>query len=115
MTSSYSDESNIVKKNGLKQVGLEEDNVVKTYALSQNYPNPFNPATIINYQIPKEGYLTLKVYDILGNVVKTLVDGYKSQGKYLVNFNVGNLASGAYFYQLKVGSFIAAKKLLLLK
>ncbi len=87
----------------------------KSFFLSQNYPNPFNPTTIINYQIPKEGFVTLIVYDILGNVVKTLVDGHKTQGKYSVNFNAGNLASGVYFYQLHAGSFAATKKLLLLK
>jgi len=89
--------------------------IPKSFSLSQNYPNPFNPTTIINYQIPNSNYITLKVYDILGNVIKTLVDGYKTQGKHSVNFNAGNLASGVYFYQLLEGNFIATKKLLLLK
>ena len=87
----------------------------KSFSLSQNYPNPFNPTTIINYQIPNSNYITLKVYDILGNVIKTLVDGYKTQGMHSVNFNASNLASGVYFYQLHAGNFIATKKLLLLK
>ena len=86
-----------------------------TYSLSQNYPNPFNPTTIINYQIPNNNYVTLKVYDVLGNLVKTLVDGYKTQGSYSINFNADNLASGIYFYQLKAGSFTATKKFLFLK
>ena len=95
----------------------KNSDVPKTYALSQNYPNPFNPTTIINYQIPNNNYVTLKVYDILGNVVKTLVDGYKTQGSYSINFNASSagLASGVYFYQLRAGSFTATKKLLLLK
>ncbi len=85
------------------------------YELNQNYPNPFNPSTIINYQLPKDGYVTLKVYDVLGNLVKTLVDGYKQQGKYSVNFDAGNFASGVYFYQINSGNFLATKKLILLK
>ncbi len=93
----------------------KQNNIPVNYSLSQNYPNPFNPSTIIKYQIPKEGYVVLKVYDILGNNVKTLVDGYKTQGKYSVNFNASNLSSGVYFYQLRAGNFVAAKKLLLLK
>ena len=97
------------------QLSLQGTDIPKTYALDQNYPNPFNPTTIINYQIPNNNYVTLKVYDVLGNKVKTLVDGYKTQGSYSVNFNAGNLASGIYFYQLKAGSFTATKKLLLLK
>jgi hypothetical protein len=85
------------------------------YYLSQNYPNPFNPNTVINYQLSAYSHVTLKVYDVLGRLVKTLIDGYKSQGKYSVNFNAANLASGIYFYQLKTDNFTATKKLSLLK
>jgi|GEM_PF-5683953 len=92
-----------------------DNNLPATYELDQNYPNPFNPSTIINYQIPNNNYVTLKIYDVLGNVVKTLVDGYKTQGKYSVNFDASNLASGVYIYQLRAGNFISTKKLLLLK
>ena len=72
------------------------------YSLSQNYPNPFNPSTTINFSIPKEGMVALKVYDILGNVVATLVDGEKDAGHYSVKFSPENLSSGIYIYELKV-------------
>lgn len=85
------------------------------FRLSQNYPNPFNPNTNIEYQIPYPGFVTLKVYDALGNEVAELVNAEKSAGSYLVEFNGGKLASGIYFYQLKAGSYTATKKLLLLK
>jgi len=88
---------------------------VKEYALEQNYPNPFNPTTTINYRIKTDGFVTLKIYDVLGNEVKTLVNEYKPQGSYSINFDAGNLASGVYFYQLRSGDFTATKKLLLIK
>lgn len=85
------------------------------YYLSQNYPNPFNPNTVINYQLSAYSHVTLKVYDVLGRLVNTLIDGYKSQGNYSVNFDAADLASGIYFYQLKAGNFTETKKLSLLK
>ena len=81
----------------------------------QNYPNPFNPSTTINYQLPKDGFVTLIIYDILGREVKTLVNEYKAQGRYEVNFNASNLASGVYIYRIKVNDFSTSKKLLLMK
>jgi len=83
--------------------------------LYQNYPNPFNPSTIISYQLPVGGIVLVKVYDILGNEIATLVDEYKPAGKYDVKFNASSLSSGVYFYQLKAGEFIGSKKMLLLK
>lgn len=89
------------------------------YSLSQNYPNPFNPNTVISYQLPVCGDVTLKVYDVLGHEVATLVNEFKPAGKYEVDFQsaVDNsqLASGVYFYQLKTGAFIAIKKMILLR
>ena len=85
------------------------------FELYQNYPNPFNPSTTINYQIPKGGMVIIKIYDILGREIKTLVNGYKPAGRYNVTFNAHNLASGVYIYQLKSGSFVASKKLVLIK
>jgi photosystem II stability/assembly factor-like uncharacterized protein len=87
----------------------------KQYLLSQNYPNPFNPSTKISYQLPNAGYLTLKVFDVLGREVKTLVDEYKSAGNYEIDFNATNLPSGIYFYQLKTGEFVETKKMILLQ
>ena len=85
------------------------------YELYQNFPNPFNPGTIINYQIPNSGIVTLKVYDILGREIKTLVNELKSRGNYSVNFDAGSLSSGVYFYQLKSGGYSSIKKMVLLK
>jgi len=86
-----------------------------TFALEQNYPNPFNPSTTIKYQIPELSFVTLKVYDVLGSEVGTLVNEEKPSGNYKVEFNATNLPSGIYFYQLRVGSFNQTKKMLLLK
>ena len=85
------------------------------YILFKNYPNPFNPSTTISYQLPKDGFVTLIIYDILGREVKTLVNEFKSQGRYSVNFNASNLASGVYIYRIKVNDFSTSKKLLLMK
>ncbi|MCL4279875.1 MAG: T9SS type A sorting domain-containing protein, partial [Ignavibacteriaceae bacterium] len=87
----------------------------ESYSLEQNYPNPFNPNTTIKFQIPKEGMVTLKVYDILGAEVAILVDEEKVAGKYEVNFDANNLASGIYIYCLNVNDFANVKKMVLLK
>jgi len=88
---------------------------LSNYNLKQNYPNPFNPSTVISYQLPVRSYVTIKVYDILGREVATLVKGVKNVGNYSITFNGSDLASGIYFYQLKTGNFIQAKKMILLK
>ena len=85
------------------------------FRLSQNYPNPFNPTTVIKYQIPELGFITLKVYDVMGNEIATLVNKVEDPGYYEVNFNASNLASGVYFYRLIAGSFVSTRKMLLLK
>ena len=85
------------------------------YHLSNNYPNPFNPKTIIKYQIPELSFVTLKVYDVLGNEVTSLVDEEKSAGSYEVIFTATGLPSGIYFYQLKAKEHIETRKMLLLK
>ena len=100
---------------GISDGNLTKDVSPQQYKLFNNYPNPFNPTTIIKYQVPKDGLVTLKIYDELGREVKTLVNQYLSKGSYSINFNASSLASGVYFYQLRAGSFVAAKKLLLLK
>jgi hypothetical protein len=83
--------------------------------LYQNYPNPFNPSTLINYHIPEAGFVTLKVYDVIGKEVANLVSENKGQGSYGVTFDASNLPSGIYVYQLKVNSFIETKKMVLMK
>jgi len=85
------------------------------YSLYQNYPNPFNPSTIINYSVPKSSMVSIKVYDVLGREVSTLVNGQKNPGNYNITFNGGKLASGVYFYQLRASDYISIKKMLLLK
>ena len=85
------------------------------FKLNQNYPNPFNPNTLISWQTPVNGWQTLKIFDILGNEVATLVDEYRSAGSYEIEFNATSLPSGVYFYQLISGSFIQTNKMVLLK
>ena len=85
------------------------------FLLSQNYPNPFNPGTTISWQSPVGSQQTLKVFDVLGNEVVTLVDEYKPAGRYEVEFNSEKLSSGVYFYQLRAGEFKSVKKMLLIK
>ncbi len=106
-------------------VGIEEEiyEIPTEFSLSQNFPNPFNPSTKISWQSPIGSWQTLKMYDILGNEIATLVDEYKPAGRYEIEFNAANLPSGVYFYQLKAGdpstgsgqSFISTKKMILLK
>ena len=81
----------------------------------QNYPNPFNPTTTIQYVISSEQFVSLKIYDILGKEVATLVNSRKAIGNYKVNFNASNLTSGVYFYRIQAGNFTETKKFILLK
>ena len=85
------------------------------YSLSQNYPNPFNPVTKIEYSIPKSSLITLKVYDILGREISTLVNEEKPAGSYQVEFNGSRLASGIYFYKIQAGNYSSVKKMILIK
>jgi hypothetical protein len=85
------------------------------YRLYSNFPNPFNPTTTINYQIPELRFVTLKVYDVLGSEITTLVNEEKPVGSYQVEFGATELPSGIYFYQLKAGSFVETKKMVLMK
>jgi hypothetical protein len=85
------------------------------FSLSQNYPNPFNPSTVISYQLPASGNVTLKVYDLLGREVATLVNEEKPAGSYEVSFDASQLSSGVYIYRLTAGNFSATNKMTLLK
>ena len=93
-----------------------EDNAREMkFELVQNYPNPFNPTTKINYQLAKDENVSLKVYDVLGNEVATLVNSRQSAGTHSVNFNASALSSGVYFYKIVAGNFVDVKKMILLK
>jgi hypothetical protein len=85
------------------------------YSLEQNYPNPFNPSTMIRFNLPLSGNVLLKVYDILGNEVATLINEHKEPGNYSIEFNASGLSSGIYFYQLVADNFISTKKMILLQ
>ncbi len=87
----------------------------KSYSLEQNYPNPFNPSTTIRFSVPKENMVTLKIFNILGQEVKTLVNQEKLPGTYEVSFNANEFSSGIYFYNLRAGDFYQVKKMILLK
>lgn len=123
---------NVFSNVGTKQIaltGIGQDNAVSVeeekiiplaFSLEQNYPNPFNPATNIQYSISDRQFVSLKVYDILGNEIATLVNGEKSAGRYKIEFSVAQdsrpaISSGIYFYQLQAGSFIQTKKMILMK
>ena len=93
----------------------DNNQFIKSYELSQNYPNPFNPVTTIRYSIPRMNFTTIKVYNILGKEVVTLVNEEKSAGTYEIKFDASQLASGVYFYRIHSGEFTDNKKLILLK
>jgi photosystem II stability/assembly factor-like uncharacterized protein len=99
----------------ITSIDKERNNFPEHFNLEQNFPNPFNPVTTISYQIPKYGMVTIKIYDILGREIKTLVNEYKPVGRYNITFNASNLASGVYFYRFQAEEFTETKKLLLLK
>ena len=95
--------------------GINGNETPVSFKLNQNYPNPFNPSTTISYQIPKQSFVTLKVYDALGKEVETLVNSVELPGQNSVNFNSGNLSSGVYYYKISAGDFAEMKKMVLLK
>lgn len=99
----------------LTAVKEQYNGVPSSYVLSQNYPNPFNPTTQINYSIPKNSFVTLKVYNVLGQEVANLFSGNLRAGSYSATFNASRLASGVYFYRLRAGGFMSVKKMVLLK
>ena len=94
---------------------VEVEIAPSVFSLSQNYPNPFNPSTVIKYQLPVNSFVTLKIYDVLGNEVATPVNEEKPAGEYEIEFNACEMGSGVYFYTLRAGEFVQSKKMLLLK
>ncbi len=120
---------NLIERKFSRTSGIEEKQIIpKEFALYQNYPNPFNPSTAISYQLPVAGYVTLKVYDLLGREIATLVDGFKPSGTYNSPFSIrqltdnlpagrqgSQLPSGIYMYILRVGNYVQVRKMILLK
>lgn len=93
----------------------DEKNVPESFALLQNYPNPFNPSTQITFSLPERSNVTLKIYDVLGKEITTLVNEPKSAGTYTVNFDASRLSSGVYIYSIQAGDFLESRKMLLMK
>lgn len=91
------------------------DQTPQSYALHQNFPNPFNPSTVISYELPVTGFVSLKVFDLLGRERATLVSADQTVGYHQVTFDASNLASGTYFYRLQTGGYVETRKLVLLK
>jgi len=98
-----------------KAISVNIGSTTNDYSLSQNYPNPFNPSTVINYSIKSNEHVVLKIFNMLGQEVVTLVNEEKQPGKYSVNFNSANLASGTYVYSLTAGKYSQFKKMILMK
>ena len=113
-----SDNGVIIKSRQIVQpVGIEQiSNIVpEKFYLHQNYPNPFNPVTKMNYELPITNYVTLKIYDVQGKIVASLVNEKQNAGSYSVDFNAGNLSSGIYYYTIKAGEFTDTRKMMLIK
>lgn len=105
----------IYEISGKKNLAKDNDHTLHSFNLLQNYPNPFNPSTSISWQSPIDSWQTLKVYDVLGNEITTLVDAYQPAGKYEAEFDANGLPSGIYFYKLQAGDFIQTKKMVLMR
>ncbi len=115
---SYDESNNTLKVYYLPSVGVEDNNIISSpieFTLSQNYPNPFNPSTTISYQIKEQGLVQLKVFNLLGQEVATLVNEMKSEGSYSITFDANELSSGVYIYSISVNDFVQNRKMTLLK
>lgn len=111
----YSPADSFTTGTGIDAVSESDNGIPRTFALYQNYPNPFNPTTIIRYDVPRSSQVTIRVYDVLGREVTTLVDSKVSPGKYSVDFNGARYASGVYFFRMTAGNYVSIQKMLLLK
>ena len=101
--------------NGTVSVNSYGENIPFKFTLNQNYPNPFNPSTVISYDLPVSGNVSVTIYDILGKEIKNLVNEFQNPGSYNVTFNAGGLSSGVYFYRLNTEGFTEIKRMVLLK
>ena len=115
---STSDSLYVLYNLGGGTVGIQDEEIEEiptSFSLAQNFPNPFNPSTTIQYSLPQSGSVSLKIYNLLGEEVKTLADEYQVAGKHSVHFNASSLASGIYLYRIQAGAFEQTKKMILLK
>jgi len=115
LTNAWKHAQNMMGSNLRKETAGSNNSLPTEYGLDQNYPNPFNPSTEIRYQLPENSQVKLQVFDILGNLVTTLVDQQMQAGYHSVVWNANRLASGVYFYTFRSGSYVSTKKLMLLK
>lgn len=97
------------------RIQLEEGEIPDKFKLYENYPNPFNPETKIKFDLPNDNFVSIKIYDVLGKEVATLVNEFKNAGSYIISFNGSNLSSGIYYYKIKAGSYEQIRKMILLK
>jgi hypothetical protein len=109
------DEIKITNATLVTSVEENSSTVPAQYELAQNYPNPFNPSTNIQFQIPRDGYVTISVYNSIGQQVATLVDADLKSGVHYATFDAAEFPSGVYYYRIQAGDFTQAKKMLLLK
>jgi hypothetical protein len=104
---------------GDEPVGVDNEDfeniIIDEFKLNQNFPNPFNPSTKISFQLATNEFVTLRIYDVVGQEVKTLLNSEMQKGKYDIDFNASKLSSGIYFYRIQAGKFIDTKKLILMK
>ena len=89
--------------------------VLKTFSVQQNYPNPFNPKTTISFSLPSRAHVSVKVFDLLGKEISTLLDNMCEPGEHSVDWNASSFASGVYFYRIEADNFLQTKKMVLLK
>jgi len=111
----YFDDLNVITYENTPVSVEDIREIIEEYSLEQNYPNPFNPSTKITFQIPESGLVSLKIYDVLGIEIATLLNEEKNPGKYELDFNASYLSSGIYFYTLRAGNFTSIKKMILIK
>ena len=109
-----------VEYHSLQLMGVSSFNIPEQYILYPNYPNPFNPVTTIRYDLPKESFVDITIYDMLGNVVNNLVNANQSSGNKSVQWNATNnqgepVSAGVYLYKIQAGNFVDTKKMILLK
>lgn len=112
----------ITELKGIDEISADNNSIVKEvsaipteFALQQNYPNPFNPSTAINYDLPVGSFVTMKIFDITGREIATLVNEMQNAGSYNIRFDGSNFASGVYFYRIQAGEFTQLKKMFLIK